>query len=359
MSHWKKKITLRSLLSKGSLASRCANVSPVIHSIVKLAGEVGSFLYGGEGSPILGYANLWNIPPHISEVGDLSGIVPVNQPIHSIGSNGQYWLIGFTRYLYKFDGVNWELIDDEETTNIIFKAIKWNGLYWLIILYNYVLGKSYVAKYDGTIFDIVIEAFPERVIINDLAWSPTLNYWILAGRTYAVPEEGRAYIWDGTTLTDISETVKSEGDPVYSFNATEWHEDHFILGASRPEPWRSLVKFDGETATGIYVGWPVRVMKYFDGITVVVGHSGHFGRWDGQTFEDYGYVFNSGTEVYGIDAAEGLFLIAATKRVSNYETYYYPKLIAYDKEEDEIYEVTPPWGEGPRLYAIAYNPFVF
>jgi hypothetical protein len=330
--------------------------------------EIGSFLLGGYSSPRLGYGVLC-VPPSISRTGNLSDVVPVDETIRSIGANGVYWLIGFDRYLYKFDGVNWTLLDDEGTTDVQFGAVKWNGEYWLIALrsiYPYP-GWSMLAKYDGETYTILEESYVEDATFYGLAWSPTLNYWLIVGSSYALPTVGKTWKWDGTTLTDISDTINWGSYRIY---VAEWHPPNFLLGGAPYESYGKLMKFDGTTATTICDPWigpmvgEILTIKCNGTISLLgTGHyedpsyaiTGQLLKWDGENLLEITTLpFN----IHSIDYAEGLWLIGGTLIVSNYIYYHYASLRSY--VNGVISEVTPPWTEaGNRILAVAYNPYVF
>ena len=334
--------------------------------------EIGSFLLGGYSSPRLGYATLLNIPLSISRTGDLSNVVPVNTNIRSIGSNGVYWLVGFDRYLYKFDGVAWTLLDDELYTEIRFQSIKWNGEYWLIALRNIEYLVTILAKYDGQTFELLYDSFVEDAEFFDVAWSPTLNHWLAVGRGFPLPTVGKAWTWDGTTLTDISDIINWGSYCIY---AAEWHPPNFLLGGAPYESYGKLMKFDGTAATvlcdhktgvGPSVGefWTIKCNGSFS--LLGTGHypsqppdypyeHGQLLGWDGETLSVITpVVFN----IHSIDYGEGLWLIGGTLIEKNYYTYYYARLRSYVK--GVISEVTPPWTQaGNRILAVAYNPYIF
>lgn len=334
----------------------------------RFIGDVGSFLYGGyRASPCLGYAVLLNVPLSISRTGDLSDIVPVDETIRSIGSNGVYWLIGFDQYLYKFDGVNWTLLDDEGSTDIRFESIKWNGEYWLIVLRDVEAIMGVLGKYDGETFEILEDSIIEDAEFFDVAWSPTLNYWLAVGRAFPLPTVGKAWTWDGTTLTDISDTINWGSYRIY---AAEWHPPNFLLGGAPYEGYGKLMKFDGKTATTICDPWigpmvgEILTIKCNGTFSLLgTGHyedpsyqiTGQLLKWDGENLLEITTLpFN----IHSIDYAEGLWLIGGTLIVSNYIYYHYASLRSY--VNGVISEVTPPWTEaGNRILAVAYNPYVF
>lgn len=332
----------------------------------KIGREIGSFLLGGGSSPCLGYAVLLNVPLSISRTGDLSDVVPVDETIRSIGSNGVYWLVGFDRYLYKFDGVNWTLLDDEGTTDIQFEAMNWNGEYWLIALRDIYAGMSILAKYDGVTYTILEESFAEDTYFFDLAWSPTVDYWIVVGSTYALPRDAKAWMWDGSTLTDISTKIAKTND--INFVAVDWFKNYWLLGGRHRVDYKQLKKYNPVTDTSEEIIPPrpagdvsgsIASIRTGGNIALIgeryeLGGLTSFYKWDGNTIT---HLTNFDFEVRGIDYAEGLFLIVGTRIVTNYVTYYYPRLRTY--LGDTIETVTPPWGEGNRPLAIAYNPYIF
>ena len=328
---------------------------------------MGSFLYGGKSStPILGYANLWNIPPHISKTGDLSQTVPVNKIIDCIGSNGEYWLIGFRdETLYKFDGVNWTKLLEGET-DYRCEAIKWNGSYWLI-LYRY-SNDNRLYKYNG-----VSVTLAESLIGNalyDLAWSPTVELWIIVGDSYALPTHGVAWTWNGLTLTDITDKV-SEADDI-SFKAAEWFESYWLLGGRHSVHYKQLKKYNPVTETVEYIIPPrppgdtsgrISCMKAGGGIALVgeryeLGGYQTLYKWDGEKITVLKlFNFHRGG-LTAIDYSEGLFFLVGTDVVKNYKLYFDPKIRTYNPAENMVEKIYPPWETG-SLYATAYTSKVF
>jgi len=341
----------------------------------KKIGEVGSFLYGGGGSPILGYANLWNLPLHISEIGDLSSVVPVAENVDYIGSNGKYWLVGFLGVLYKFDGESWTKIlevPDEysEGWTISFScaAIKWNGSYWLIIYNNEGWGRNKLYKYDGVSVTLVESL--ENATWGDLAWSPTVEWWIIVGDSY-LQTVGKAWKWDGSTLTDISDKISWEGLDV-SIKAAEWFEDYWLLGGGHDAHYKQLRKYNPTTDTTEVIIPPrvsgdaaasISCIKVGNGIALIgerheAGRHQTLYKWDGENITKLTlFEFHLGG-ISAIDYSEGLFFIVGTDTVVNYEVYHDPKIRTYNVAEDLIEIISPPWDTGV-LNATAYTSKVF
>lgn len=330
-------------------------------------GDIGSFLFGGyTGSGILGHGNLHVSPPQISTIGDLTSELPIGNDVTCIGSNGANWLVGFEDgYLYKFDGVNWTQLLAGINPNYIAEDIRWNGIYWLI-LFRF-SNTNMLYKYDGVSLTFVGQL--TNVRWRGLAWSPTLNYWLIVGDSYAAPSNGKAWTLsaDLMTLTDISGTINWGSYRIY---VAEWHENHFLLGGAPYANYGKLMKFDGTTATIIVdhsqgIGpscgefWAIR----YGAPLSLLGTGGYpnpnmekLFKWDGTNLSEIVYF---DFRMRGIDHAEGLFLIVGTRVVSNYTTYYYPRLRLYRVSDEYIDFLTPPWGEGNRIRTVAYNPYVF
>lgn len=332
--------------------------------------EVGSFLLGGYSSPLLGYAVLLAPSPSISRTGDLTDVVPVDQTIWSIGSNGVYWLVGFDRYLYRFDGVTWTLLDDEGDTAIRFESIKWNGEYWLIVLRNVEAIMGVLGKYDGETFEILEDSIIEGAEFFDLAWSPTVNYWLAVGRAFPLPTVGKAWKWDGVTLTDISDKVVGADDT--RFDAVDWFDSYWLLGGHHHVEYKQLKKYNPVTDVTQYIIPPrpegdisgrISCIKSGGGIALIgevceLGPYQSLYKWDGANITILEqFEFHEGG-VYGIEYAEGLFFIVGTDKVVNYETYFYPKIRTYNKAKDLIETISPPWDTG-SLNATAYTSKVF
>lgn len=154
-------------------------------------------------------------------------------PVTAIGVNNDYWLLGGSAQLMKFDGTTFTDVSSPNFDSLLgaqsVNDIDWNGSMWLISGTN-----SKVISYDGTTFRDVTGNMAFGTGSVNSSWNGA--EWLIAGYN------GNAYLFDGTSATPLTSPFTSVGtiSTVYSDG------DNWLLGG-RVNNIPVLYQYDGES----------------------------------------------------------------------------------------------------------------
>ena len=226
-----------------------------ISKVTDLACSNYECLIGGETGKIVKYdGNIFT---------DLSNNIDFNNDGVKVAWNGDYWLIGGTRYLpsesndhigkiYKYDGSTFTKIT-EDTMFVgggpsIFD-MAWNGNEWLIAR-----GYSPISlyKYNGSAFENLSSQLSNFVSIHGDVISPTIywtgNAWLIGGGTYF-----RHLIrYDGTYMTEIIDLFENFNGSSIEIIAPKYLTtfNPFFIGGGITNPKLNVVQDFGYNTLG-------------------------------------------------------------------------------------------------------------
>lgn len=167
-----------------------------------------------------------------------------------IANNDKYWILGNTRvgetiHLYTFDGKTWNDLTEEllsAVPNSITGGLNfsWNGSYWLIG-HN----PGHLVKYDGQTFTDLYSQIPNpegNVTFMDIDWNGSFFMFVMLGPG----NHGRAYRYDGTTFTRVTEVSDESYVTTLGWNGAYW----LISGFNG----QHMLKYDGKKLVDTGVG---------------------------------------------------------------------------------------------------------
>lgn len=191
---------------------------------------------------------------HDGKFADLSSLmVGFSGSVSAIASNSQYWLIGGSSELFKYDGVSMTDLSSDFATHFaagFVYDIEWNGSYWLITG-----GDGGITKFDGTNFTMLTYDFNFVGAKVYCAWNG--ESWLLVGNN------GRIFSYDEVTVTQLTSPFESEN--IYSLGSDG--ENWLIGGWVNGKP--SLYQYDGTS----FSDWTSKLTNTGDGIVSNIGWS--------------------------------------------------------------------------------------
>ena len=164
--------------------------------------------------------------------------------------NGEYWLIGTRGGLIAFQidafgNKHYRMIDWPGFLGISGSqgeawAVRWNGEYWLIGGDNSAFGGPILLRYDGSEFlDL---SHNVKDLVGRVAWNG--EYWLIG-----TSEE--LYRYDGNSFEELTNILKQQIDlpEEYFYPEIIWTEDYWLIGIEYPfeEEMSSLGWFNGST----------------------------------------------------------------------------------------------------------------
>ncbi|MBU4273258.1 MAG: hypothetical protein KKA28_15470 [Planctomycetes bacterium] len=225
--------------------------------------------WGSCGYWLIGSGGAYQQTPHLNKYDDVtetwtdlsSGIAKKGYGVTKMLYNGSYWLItGNGGWAMKYDGANFTDVSSgwgEGWGNDI-DGLGWNGSYWLV-------GgcRGWIKKFDGSAWtDLTSAAGFEGCDPFGIAWSPTLNYWLVGTENLGITNGGYLKRFDGSTWTSV-DGWKSNWN-VWNI---DWTGTTFVIGYCDVSDGQKckIASYDGTTITQ-----GVKVIPEPGGITLVV-----------------------------------------------------------------------------------------